>query len=290
MKKGRVVAGVALVLLLGAACGKENAPDEVLTVDTGASPAPGAAATNAPDASAAPGATDAAPGATTKPAATAAGTRATAGPVTTAPPGERQPPKDGRYTYANSGKRTDPSNPAAGQQPFEGERYDDISHSGDTYTIESTNTEEAGRIVTKLRWAASRVELLQITIETQIGTYSCRFDPVLVITKFPVKPETYPTQTFKGEGNACNGKLDITVVKKETQKDATGKSWEAWQAKVRTETKPPNLSIVTNETQWVAPDLGVSVRSEGASNGEYKSGATTFKFSSTSTAVLKKYP
>lgn len=289
MKTLRVSAALAITLLLVAACGREGPPDELLTVGRAATSPTPVEGTDAPDATTKPEATGRAAGVRPTPAATTQeGATATTGPVRTAEPGKTQPPKDGRYTYDFSGKGTDPANPSGPERSFEGESYTDVSHSADVYTFETTNSEEAGRTTTRTRWSASKVELLEISIETPIGTYGCKFDPPLVITKFPVKPESYPTQTFKGEGNACNGKLDITIVRQEAATDATGRSWNTWRVKVRTEVRSTNLTAITNETRWASPDLGIEIRSEATSNGEFKSGTFSSKFSGENTRVLKK--
>jgi hypothetical protein len=288
MKKS--LAALATVVMLFAACGKEGTTENILTAGE-SSPTPSASAAADAAESAQPDATATAAAATDEPTATqASGTSATSAPAKPAPAGKSQPPKNGRYVYSYSGKATDPANPAGGQQSYNGELYNEISHSGNVYTLESTNSESAGRSIVKTRWTDTRVEFLEIKIETQIGTFGCKFNPALVITKFPIKPETYPTQNFKGEGNACDGKLDITIEAKETVKDAAGKAFETWRAKVNTEIKSDSLSIVQKETRWASPDLGVEIRSVGSQNGEVKSGAFQSKFSGTSNSVLKQRP
>lgn len=294
MTKRRILATLAAALMLLAACGREGDPEEVSGLgDSSPTPSATVEADAEADETSEPGSTEEPEGGaatTSGPAATAAGSTATSGPVRTAAPGRASPPKDGTYTYTYEGKGNDPTNPAAGEQSFSGERYDKISHSGGTYTTETTTSEDAGRTTIKTRWTDTKVEMLEIVIESQAGTFSCRFDPPLVITKFPIKPETYPTQTFKGDGNACDGKLDITIVKKEDVKDAAGKAWSTWNVKVHTEIRPPNLVIIQDETRWVSPDIGVGIRSQGTQDGTFKSGATTFKFDNSFTSVLKKRP
>lgn len=289
----RLVAVIAAGLVLLSACGKEGEPRELSAVGDRT---PSATATSTPktsgdaDATATPAATAAGRPTATQGASSPSGGGTPGAPAATAEPGKSKPPKDGRYVYELSGKATDPTNPAAGEQSYSGEQYTEVSHSGAVYTYESTNSESPGRTTIRTRWTDARVELLEISTETPIGTYGCKFNPVLVVTKFPIKPETYPTQTFKGEGNACDGKLDITVEAQETVKDAGGTAYRTWRAKVRTEIHSDNFDIVQNETRWTSPDLGIEVRSNGTQNGEVSSGAFQSKFSGSSTSVLKSKP
>jgi hypothetical protein len=287
MPKRRAIAIAVAALLLLAACGREGVPGEVSSLGD-ASPSPSASATAA--ASATPSATKKAAAASATPSATAAAPQASAGASETASPGTFRRPTGGRYTYSYEGEGTDPTNPAGPERSFEGKRYTEVSHSANDYTFVGTNSEDTTRSTTKTRWSSTKVELTYIEIQTQVGTFKCKFDPPLVITRFPVKPETYPSQTFKGEGNACDGKLEITVVKREQAKDATGKSWDAWQVKVHTETRSSNFDITTDETRWVAPDLGIEVRSNANSNGNFKIGASSGKINNTTVSVLEKYP
>lgn len=288
MRKGLAVAAAAALLLT--ACGREGTPKDVAAFsDASPSPTATAKAARGAKASATPAATQDAPAATSEPAAPQA-PAATSGPQQTAAPGTQQPPKDGRYTYDFKGKANDPTNPTASQQSFEGERYSQVSHNGSSYTIVTTNSEESTRVTTKLNWGQDKVELTSIAIQTQLGEFSCAFDPPLVIVRFPIKPETYPTQNFKGQGNACDGKLDITVERQEAAQDATGRSWNAWRVKVRTETRSESFDLTTDETRWVSPDLGMEVRSEAKSNGSFKSGAFSGDIAGESTSVLRSHP
>jgi len=285
-KRSAVAIAVAALLLL-AACGREGVPGEVTSLQD-ASPSP--SASTAAVASATPAATKKAAAASATPAASTAAPAASARPSETVEPGTFRRPTGGRYTYAYEGKGTDPTNPAGPERSFEGKRYTEVSHSANDYTFVGTNSEDSTRTTTKTTWSSTKVELTFIEIQTQVGTFSCRFDPPLVITKFPVKAETYPSQTFKGEGNACDGKLDITVVKRESATDAAGKPWDAWQVKVHTETRSSNFDITTDETRWVSPELGIEVRSNANSNGNFKSGAFSGKISGTAVSTLEKYP
>lgn len=287
MKKAVAVLGAAMLLL--AACGREGAEESALATAQSLPPSvsPDAAATQAPDATASAAAATDRGTATTAPTARAQTTAAPRTSTRAAPPaGRANPPADGTYRYTYSGTASDPFNPSGPPERFNGELTTEFSHSGNVYTAEITNSEQAGRTTIRTRWSSVKVEMLSLKTESAAGEFGCTFNPPLVITKFPVKPETYPTQELKGEGNACNGTLDITIVRNTTQKDATGKSWNVWEARVKTTIKSGQLTLTQNETRWVSPELGVEVRSNGSSDGKYA--AQSFK--TTSTSALKSHP
>lgn len=279
---------VAIVcgVLVFAACGREG-PATQDTLAT-AEPLESPLETEEPAATATPRAT--APDATTAPAATAraaapaGGAAATSAPAAKPPPGRFNPPQDGAYVYSYSGTRSDPF--AGGEEEFSGELTNEVTHSGNVLTTESTNSESPGRTTIRTRWSDTKVEMLSLKTESQAGDFSCTFDPPLIIAKFPVKAETYPKQELKGEGNACNGTLEITFERQEAAKDATGRSWNAWRVRVKTTVKSDQLTITQNETRWIPPELGTEVRSTGSSQATF--GAQ--KFNQNSTTALKSRP
>jgi hypothetical protein len=278
MNKRLLVAAVTF-FLLAAACGKEGseanlAVEGATTAPTATAQAPTASATaSAP----APGAATSAPGAPAAPGTASKPAPAAQGGVNT--------PKDGRYVYDYRGESTSPFNPG-GPQKFEGELTTEVSHQGNVYQREQTTSVQPGRTTTRSRWEADRIVLLYIKFETQGGDFSCEFDPPLLIAKIPIKPETFPTQSFKGKGNACNGKLDITVVGKEPAKDTSGRAWSTWRVHVRTQTTTDQGTQSSDQTQWFSPDLGIEIRSQGSFSGQF--GAA--KFEGNDTAVLKRHP
>lgn len=283
------VAVLAAAVMLLAACGREGEFDLDLSADTIAedttrpsrTAAPRAAATPEPEATGEPEATEE-PEATSAPATTAPAE--TAGPQT--PSDGISQPAAGTYVYEVSGKSTDPFNPAAGPQSFEGERTVVIRNNGNVTTSEQTSSEEAGRFTLRTRHEESQVLLLSFKAETPGGDFSCELDPPLVIARFPLKAEKYPTQEFKGRGNACDGKIDIEVIGREDAKDATGRSWSAWRIKNRLEFSSGQLTLVSDGTSWIPPELGIDVRSEEKSSGRF--GAQRFEAESTSS--LKSRP
>ncbi len=283
MTKRLSIAFVAFLMLF-AACGREGSILSSLSQDD-ETPRPGATST--------PVVTGPSPSAT---GAAATATPTAPGGATAAPQTEPvaeggvNTPKDGRYTYTYSGESTDPFNPSAPPERFSGELVKEYSHQDNVYTEEQTNSETPGRFTTRTRWEATKIFLLSFSTETAGGDFRCTFDPPLTIANIPIKPGTIPTQNFKGEGNACNGKLDITVERKEDVKDAAGRTWSTWRTKVRIETGNSQFTNASDETTWLSPELGVDVRSDGVTNGEIRTPTGSQKFSGKAASALKSNP
>lgn len=291
---------LAALSLLGAACGREGSIVPDLTAQgqgrtpspAGATPDGGAASTPAVTAPAGPSGAQGTPAPTGagQPGGGAGGAAGGAAPTKPAAEGGVNTPKDGTYVYAYSGESSDPFNPGAPPERFDGELNVDVSHRGNVYTSEQTNTESPGRFTTRARWEADRILLLSYKSETPAGDFSCTLDPPLVIAKIPVKPEKFPTQTISGSGNACEGKLDITVEAKETVKDANGKDWETWRAHVMLQVGNDQFTSTSDQRQWLSPELGVEIRSDGTSSGEFKTPGGAQQFGGKATTVLKRHP
>jgi hypothetical protein len=287
MKKALTILAAAVMLL--AACGREGTPSEELTTaQTSASPgattAPGS--TDAADATAPPGGE---PGAT--PAATSGTAPAkTTAPVQNADEGGNNQPKAGEYVYDISGEASDPTNPAAGKQKFDGDKTVEVTNAGAVTTRQETNTESAGRTTIRTKYESTRVLLLSFKQETAQGDFSCEFSPAPVIAKFPIKAETFPQQKLSGKGNACGGTLDIRVDRKENAKDANGRSWSTWVVSVKQHTETSQFTIDRSEARWVSPDLGMEIQTIGSTSGKVKIGATSQPFSGNDKSVLRSRP
>ena len=279
MRKQMLVAVIALGFVL-VACGREGGDVSQLTQSTATPRATAtAAATATPAASATPEATAAG---TAAPAAT----QAPAGEVPQATAGQVNRPKAGRYVYDLSGEGKGPFDPSPRPIPSGAQTTTRISRNGDINTDETTSSQEAGRIVAKTRWEPSKVSLISYTLESSGRTFACTFNPPVVILNIPIKAETFPTQNLNGEGNACGGTLDITVEGKENVKDATGRTWSTWRVKVRQQVKNTQLETMMDDTRWVSPDLGTTIRTQSNQNGSSQ-GVT---FSSKTTSVLRSHP
>lgn len=289
---------LAALTLFAAACGREGSIVPDLTAGgtaaspaaDGSTPGPGATASPAATAGAAAGGGEGATPAPTAAGSAGGGGGAAAAPTKPASEGGVNPPKDGTYVYDYSGEASDPFNPAAPPERFDGELNVDVSHSGNVYTSEQTNTEQPGRFTTRARWEADRILLLSYKSETAGGDFGCVLDPPLVIAKIPIKPETFPTQTIKGSGNACDGKLDLTVEAKQTVKDANGKDWDTWRVRVQLQVGNEQFTNTSDQRQWLAPELGVEIRSEGTSSGEFRTPGGAQQFGGNAKTVLKRHP
>jgi hypothetical protein len=279
------------LLMLAAACGGGK-KESSLTNNQGASASPGAAASSQPGkaaGSAKPGAKTSAGATASKPAA---GATQSGGATTKVVAGGYPPPKDGSYVYRADGSSTNPfSPPNSPPQKFSNETVTQkVSHSGNVVTTEQTTSMSAGTSTQKTRWEADRVLLLSVNTSTPQGDYGCTFNPPLLITKFPVKPGTIPTQKFKGSGNACSGSLDITIVKREATTDANGKSWDTWRVQVKTTANAGQFTQSSNETRWVAPAISSEIRSTGNSDVKITGAGGSQTAHQTLTIALKSYP
>jgi hypothetical protein len=288
----KLIVAVVVLLLLASACGggKKNSS---LTNAQGESASPGATASSAPGKSAAPGKTGAkaSPG-TSSSGSTSGGTTTPAGgsapKVVT---GGYSPPKDGKYVYTLDGEATNPFNPAAPPQKFSNETLTkNVSHSGGVITTEQTTSTSAGKTTQRVRWESTRVLLLYVNAETPQGDYSCTFNPPLLITKFPVKPGSIPTQTFKGSGNACSGKLDITIERRESAKDANGKTWDAWRVHVKTQSNAGQFTQNSDDTRWISPTLAEEIRSQGTFSLKISGAGGSQTSHGSQKTALKSYP
>jgi hypothetical protein len=141
-----------------------------------------------------------------------------------------------------------------------------------------------------MRWESNRILLTYIKAETPQGDYTCTFNPPLVIAHFPLHAETIPTQNFKGQGNACNGTLDISIVKQEQAKDATGRSWSAWRVRVRTQSNAGQFTQKSDDTRWVAPAIAMEVRTQGTTDLSIKGAGGTQSSHGSEQTALKSYP
>ncbi len=287
-----LVPAVAL-MVLAAACGGGK-KESTLTNNQGASATPSAMTSAKPGktaASAKPGASAAAGGGATTGSKSSTGGTQAGGAVTKVVSGGYSPPKDGSYVYRLDGEATNPFNPAAPPQKFTNETLTKkISHSGNVITTEQTTSTSAGTSTQRVRWEADRVLLLYVNASTPQGDYGCTFNPPLLITKFPVKPGTIPTQQFKGSGNACTGTLDITIEKRESAKDANGKSWDAWRVKVKTSASTGQFTQNSEDTRWVSPTLAEEVRSSGTFSLKINGAGGSQTSHGSQTTALKTYP
>jgi hypothetical protein len=281
MRKGSIL--IAAFFLLAVACGGGKKEANLNNALTSASPGTTAATV-----------TSAVPGTKASTAPATSVVPAAQGPTNSQPKPAAQGgvnlPKDGKYLYTLEGESTDPTNPSAAPRPYKGTLTKQYSHSGNVVTEEQTTDQSPGRQTQRTRWESDKIVLLSVKVDSPQGTFSCAFDPPLLVAHLPLHPETIPTQHFKGSGNACTGTLDVQVIRKEAVKDANGKSWSAWRIHIKTSTKSGQFSLAADGTRWQAPEIGVDVRNVGSSSGQIGTGPTAPKFRGTATAALKTYP
>lgn len=283
----RLLVALCALLLVFTACGGDKKEAQLTTDATGT---PSAEETTKPGETAKTN--DGATGSGGQTDGGGSGTQTT----TTAKPaseGGVNRPKEGEYIYDLDGKATDPLNPAGGQQsyPSDAEVYVDVSYSGAVTSQERTSSEQSGAFTTRSKMESDKILFLSFKTETQIGTFSCTFDPPLLIAHIPLRAETIPKQQFKGSGNACDGNVTIQYVKQQNVADGKGKSWSTWQVKVHTEANSDQFSQKSDDVRYLSPDLGIEIKSDGTSSGTFKTQAgTNQNFNAETHTLLKKYP
>jgi hypothetical protein len=275
---------LVVIATVFAACGKAKESNVNLgvtsaTPGTTASAKPGATA--AAKTSAKPGSTKAPTGGTSSSGST--GSTTTPKP---APPGKANPPKDGSYAYRSDGNTNSPS---TGPQSYSNQTITTkISHSGNVYSSEQSTNQ--GTVTSRDQWNSANIQFLSVKIESPYGTFTCTYNPPLVIAKFPIKPETFPQQKLQGSGNACGGTLDISVLDKENVQDATGHTWSAWKLHVKINSSfkynGQPVSSSSDEMRWFSPDLGIEVKSIADTSNSSPLGKATGH----ATTVLKSHP
>lgn len=283
----RLVAALATTLLLFSACGGgDDAIDALATPlpeSTDASDATKEAADDEADTT--DDDADDEPKATEK--ATSSKDDSYDEPTEEADPDSLTVPKSGAYTFNAKGEASDPTNPTAPPQKYEGTATAEVSRSGDVVTREDTADNSPGNVTLVTKYEDARILLMSFKAETTAGDFSCTLDPPIVIATFPVKVGQKFGGDFKGDGNACEGSsVSIEVTKQEAAKDASGKSWDTSVIVVKQILKSGQLSTNSEQTRWISPDLGVEIKTSGKTSGSF--GAT--KFSGSGTTVLKDYP
>lgn len=178
-------------------------------------------------------------------------------------------PRPGEYVYSFFG-RGETSVPAGT------ELREQISQSGDGYTIEITNNRNENTRRVELRWESDHV--LQMSNETVIGGQrrTCRYDPPLEILRVPIQAEAFETQASEGE--FCEDTVDIGVLGREEIEDANERKWSVWIIEVQL----VSGEDATTETQWFSPELGRPIRIETRSAGPNATNRTG--------QLLKKHP
>jgi hypothetical protein len=131
-----------------------------------------------------------------------------------------------------------------------------IAASGDVDFITVTTNRNDNTQRLELRWESKRV--VQLSNQTTIGGQqrTCVYDPPLEVLHIPMFIEPFDDQTFRGA--ACESKVEIEVVDRDSVKDATGRAWSVWVIETRSEAS--GRSDMT--THWFSPELGRDIRTQ----------------------------
>jgi hypothetical protein len=119
--------------------------------------------------------------------------------------------------------------------------------------------------------------VLQLSNETFINDerHACVYDPPLEVLHNPMQVEDFSTQSTATPD--CRETVDVSVVGRDSVKDATGRAWSTWVVEFSTE-----RGATTEERHWFSPELGRDVRLETTTSG----GGTVNQ----TAQLLKSYP
>lgn len=290
----RVLAMIAVLLLLVTACGSEegertSSRTSPSPAATGATASPGAAGTTEDGATAAPdGRSDGTDGDTD--GGDAQQPQATSKPVQPAPEGGVNQPPTGTYTYDLSGTYQDPTMVSEKSYDSDDRLIQELSRSGNTYTGKSrTNSEDDNMTSTqRTRWESDKVLLTYLAVSAPpFVDFECTITPPVEFLHIPMKAETFPKQQWNNEQDDCSGSLELTVVGKEDIKDATGKTWTTWKIDNTTSYRfSGGLQGTLTGTAWFSPDLGTMIKADERNEGTAGQG----DFHSHQVTLLRKHP
>ena len=167
------------------------------------------------------------------------------------PPSEVKRPRPGEYVYeiVGVGATIVPSGTVI---------KENLSASGDAYTVDVTNSRNDNRRQIRLRWGSDQV--LQLTNDTVVDgeRRTCNYNPPLVVLRNPVRAEEYPAQRYSS--TTCEREIEVNVIERTSTKDKKGKAWDVWMILVRRDSSGRK----DEETHWFSPELGRDIRIETA--------------------------
>jgi hypothetical protein len=284
MRLGRILAGVAaLVLVAGCGSGTDRGPERDGSPEAHRSPGTNTSPDARTETEGTEGGTSEGSGSdgASGNGGTNGGGRSGSTPRPSAPPNAVFPPQAERYIYVVSGTRRTPSMSQA--EPYAAGatiRWDysstvpvsswvEITYTG---TLDADQARFERTVAFRrdgLRWAWWQTSRPGPLI------YNCRFQPPIEFANAPMRPETYPTQSWTGPG--CTGRSDFTVVRQEDVVDASGKEWKGlWRVEEKTTYQMQSVSGTITAVHWFSHDQGVDIRTEVVEEGT--AGVSPFRY------------
>jgi hypothetical protein len=160
-------------------------------------------------------------------------------------------PRPGRYVYLVQ--------PRGGQDQRSFRANVDVSFDGSLVKEVTSDQTEGGNTETQwLAWTSSSVSLLRDQLAISGQTLDCRYDPPVVVLPLPLRSGDQPTQ--KGSNSSCSWSVQVSVLGPE-QTSAAGRAWNAWHVRTTSTHTFGRLTVSSTEEDWIAPELGIQVRS-----------------------------
>ena len=165
------------------------------------------------------------------------------------PPTEVKRPRPGEYVYeiVGVGATIVPSGTVI---------KENLSASGDAYTVNVTNSRNDNRQQLSLRWGSDRVVQLSNDFVKDGERITCTYKPPRVLLHNPLRVEDYPDQRYSS--SSCEQRIEVAVVERTSAKDKNGKAWDVWMIQVRRHAAGRR----DEETHWFSHELGRDIRIE----------------------------
>lgn len=165
------------------------------------------------------------------------------------PPTEVKRPRAGEYVYEIVGVGATILPPGTVIE-------ENLSASGDAYTVNVTNSRNDNRQQLSLRWESSRVVQLTNEVVRDGERITCTYNPPRVLLHNPLRVEDYPDQRYGS--SSCEQRIEVSVVERTSAKDKKGKAWDVWMIQVRRHASGRR----DEETHWFSHELGRDIRIE----------------------------
>jgi hypothetical protein len=151
-----------------------------------------------------------------------------------------------------------------------------LTTDGDLYTIEVTNNLNGNSRRYQIRWEGNRV--VQTSNATTIGGQrrACEYQPPLEILHVPIRVESFASQ--KTDAALCAGTVDVTVLGRQSVRDASRRKWSTWVIEISTRSG----ARTDEERHWFSTELGRDIRLETRTEESGKTDQTA--------QLLRSYP